>query len=56
MNVYVTLTFDLVILTLGQIYRLININNICEYHQDLSIFSRFIGELVHALWINQQTN
>ena len=31
-------------LTLGQIYRLININNICEYHQDPSIRSWFIAE------------
>ena len=36
---YVTLTFDLVTLTLGQLYRLININYICEYHQDPSISS-----------------
>ena len=32
-----TLTFDLVTLTLGQLQRLININNICKYHQDPSI-------------------
>ena len=43
-NAYVTLTFDLVTLTLGQLYRPININNICEYHQDPSIRSWFIGE------------
>ena len=41
---YVTLTFDLVTLTLGHLYRLINMNNICEYHQDLSIRSWFIAE------------
>ena len=43
-NTYVILTFDRVTLTLGQLYRLININNICEYHQDPSIRPWFIAE------------
>ena len=43
-NAYMTLTFDLVTLTLGQLQRLININNICKYHQDPSIRPWFIGQ------------
>ena len=35
-----TLTFDLVTLTSGQLYRLININHMCKYHQDPFISSR----------------
>ena len=31
-------------LTLGQLQRLININNICKYHQDPSIRPWFIGQ------------
>ena len=39
-----TLTFDRVTLTLCQLQHLININNICKYHQDPSIRSWFIGK------------
>ena len=39
-----TLTFDLVTLTLGQLQRLININIICKFHQDPSIRLLFIGK------------
>ena len=34
---YLTLTFDLVILTLGQLLHLININHVCNYHLYLII-------------------
>ena len=45
-NGKVTLTFDLVTLSLGQLVRLINIHNICEYHQDPSIRSWLIAETI----------
>ena len=50
-----TLTFDLVTLTLGQLQRLININNICKYHQNPSIrwcfinFTRFFFYIIAYL-------
>ena len=43
-NAYMTLTFGLVTLTLGQLQHPININNICKYHQDPSIRLWFIGK------------
>ena len=39
-----TLTFDLMTLTFGQLQRLININNICKCHQDPYIRSEIIGK------------
>ena len=39
-----TLTFDLVTLTLGQLFCLININHMSKYHQNPIIRSWFIGE------------
>ena len=39
-----TLTIDLVTLTLGQLQRLISINKICKYHQDQCIHSWFIDK------------
>ena len=41
-NDYMTLTLDLVTLTLDQLERLINIDNICKYHK--------IHPSVHDLW------
>ena len=43
-NAYMTLTFDLVTLTLSQLELLINIKNIWKYHQDPSIRSWFIDK------------
>ena len=43
-NAYMTLTFDLVTLTFGQLQDLINTNHICKYHYNQSIRSGFIGE------------
>ena len=42
LNADMTLTFDLVTLTLGQLARLINIYSICKYHK--------IHPSVHDLW------
>ena len=39
---YLTLTFDLVTLTFGQLQHLIYINHVCECHQDLTSRSWFI--------------
>ena len=41
---YLTLTFDLMTLTLGQLFCLININLICKYHKDPIIRLWFIGQ------------
>ena len=39
---YLTLTFDLVTLTLGQLLHLIDINHVCKYHLYLIISSWYI--------------
>ena len=39
-----TLTFDLVTLTFGQLQHLIYINHMCECHQDLTIRSWFVDQ------------
>ena len=49
-----TLTFDLVTLTLGQLFCLIIINLLSKYHLDPIIRSRFIGEK-HSMLTNIQT-
>ena len=50
---YLTLIFDLVTWTFGQLQHLININYVCNYHQDLTNRSQFIGKKFRASQINQ---
>ena len=49
---YMTFTFDLVTLTLGQFQRPININTLCKYYQDPSIRSWFITERIFDINVN----
>ena len=43
-SVYLTLTFDFVTLTIGQLQYLININPMYDFDQDPTISSWFIGK------------